>query len=94
MNIVENQQRAFLAQASDSARRLEDALRNLSPAEQAATLALIAKNSGTPIDIIMVGEPGDWREARELVEGKLRMDARHRWELGSGCHFEILDLPR
>lgn len=93
-SIVSNQQRAFLAQSLDAATRLADALRNHSPAEQAAILALVAQRAGTPIDIAMIAEPGDWNAARQILAGRLRITSDHRWELGSGCHLQILELPR
>lgn len=93
-SIVHNQQRAYVAHATDRARNLADSLRNLSPAEQAAMLAIVAQKAGTPIDIAMLGEPGDWLEAREILANHLRMDSTGRWELGSGCHLLISELPR
>lgn len=94
MNIVENQRRSYAAQASDAARRLADTLRNLSPAERAAMIAYAAQQAGVLVDIAMIGEPGDWREARDMLADKLRLTHDHRWELGSGCHLQIIELPR
>lgn len=92
--ITTNQRRAYLAQATDAARVLGARLRSVSPAEQAALLALAAKEAGTPIDLTMVGEPNDWLDAREVLAGQLRCDMYGKWEIGSGCHLQIVELPR
>jgi len=91
-SIVENQQRAFIAQATDAAKRLADTLRNVSPAEQAAILATVAAAVSCPIDITLTtGEYDDVIDAARLLDGVL---AREQWEMwtwkvGSGCEFAI-----
>jgi hypothetical protein len=92
--IVTNQKRAFVSRAISAADRLAVELRNVSPAEQAAILAIVAKNANTPIDIAMIGEPHDWLDARAVLDGHLRCDSTGRWEVGSGCHLQIVELPR
>lgn len=96
-SIVENQQRAFLARATDDARRLADSLRNLSPAEQAAIIATITAAAGTPIDLLMLTETQtDGLEAAAILDGTLTRirDERWAWDVGSGCTFRIQILPK
>lgn len=92
-SITVNQKLAFLARAQDDARRLAASLCNLPEGERAAMLALAARQSNTPVDITMVGEPGDWRDAWQ-ASATLKMTSDHRWEIGSGCHLQIVELPR
>jgi len=92
-SIVANQKSAFLARATDDARRLADSLQNLSEPQRAAILAIVASKAQTPVDIVMLGEPGDWNEARQAIHG-LRLDSAGRWEINSGCHLVVEELPR
>lgn len=94
--MIENQRRAFLASANDDARRLVHSLANLSDAQRAAILAIIAAKSSTPVDIVMMtGERSDWYEASQVAStGGLRLTAENRWTLGNGCEFIVEELPR
>lgn len=92
--MLENQKRAFLAQAQDASRRFQDSLVNLSDAQRAAILAIVAAKTSTPVDIVMLtGEPGDWREAWQVVSQHLRMTPDHTWMLGNGCEFVVEHEP-
>lgn len=88
--IVQNQKRAFVASAMDDARNLADSLRYLSEPQRAAILAVLAAASATPIDITLMGEPGDEVEAYSIVDGVLaRASGPYAWKLGSGCLFTV-----
>lgn len=93
--MIENQRRAFLSRANDAARRLQDEMVNLSDAQRAALLAVIAAKTSTPVDIVMLtGEPGDWREAHAAINGQLHTTSDHRWMLGNGCEFIVEEMRR
>ena len=93
-SIVENQRRAFLAQAQDDARRLCASLANLSDAQRAAILALITKRTSTPIDIGYIADSGDAELIREIVGGELLVgDWQNTYLLGSGCDFTVTPAP-
>lgn len=95
MNIVANQKRAFIAQAQDDARRLCASLANLSDAQRAAILAIIAAKTSTPVDIVMLtSEPGDWNEARQTCGDELKQTHDRRWSLGNGCEFIVEEMLR
>lgn len=94
MSIVSNQKLVYHARAQDDARRLADSLKNLPEAQRAGILAITAKLSETPVDIVMLGEPGDWREAWQAVSDHLPMTGDHHWHIGSGCHFVVEELAR
>lgn len=94
MNIVQNQRASYLNQAQNAARNLTHTLRNLSPAQQAALLATIAAAAGTPIDIVMRGDHGDWSEAHSTIAGRLKLNDYGQWHIGSGCHLHIEEMPR
>jgi hypothetical protein len=93
-SIVENQKLAFLARAQDDARRLCSSLANLSDAQRAAILALIAAKTSTPIDIGYIADTGDAELIREIVSGTLRVgDWQNTYLLGSGCDFTVTPAP-
>lgn len=92
--MITNQRLAFLAQAQDAARRFQDALVNLSDAQRATMLARVAAKSSTPVDIVLLGEPGDAREAREAAAGHLQSSGDNRWTLGNGCEFIVEEMRR
>jgi hypothetical protein len=94
-SIVQNQKRAFLARSMDAARRLQDELVNLSDAQRAAILAIIAAKTSTPVDIVMLtSEPGDWNEARQTCGDELKATPDRRWSLGNGCEFIVEEMLR
>lgn len=91
-SIVENQRRAYLAQAHDAAFVLSRKLENLSEPQRAAILALVAHSSRTPVDISMLtGEKDDPMEAALIMDGEAPQgtDANWAWNLGSGCQFVV-----
>lgn len=92
-SIVTNQQRAFQAQAEDAARALAYRLEYLSPAQQAAILASVAKNARVPVDITLTTEHrDDALDAAVILDGDLTDadDATWCWDIGSGCRFQIV----
>jgi hypothetical protein len=92
--IVENQRRAFIAQAQDDARRLCASLVNLSDAQRAAILALIAAKTSTPIDIHYWADTGDRDLVAQIVSGVLiRGDEPDTYQLGSGCDLTVTPSP-
>lgn len=93
-SIVRNQQLAYLSRAQDDARRLASSLASLNEPQRAAMLAFVAAKSETPVDIVMIAEPGDWRDAHQVISAHLRETHDHRWEIGSGCHLVIEEMPR
>jgi hypothetical protein len=94
VNIVSNQRRAFLAQAKDDARRLTHSLRNLSEAQRAAIIAIVAERSETPVDIVLLADHGDAREVAETTAGLLRRgETSDTYKLGSGCLFQVVPAP-
>ena len=94
-SIVENQRRAFIAQAQDDARRLCASLANLSDAQRAAILAITAAATSTPVDMVYIADTGDTQLIRELVAGHLREgEWRNSYTLGSGCDFTVVSRAR
>lgn len=89
--IVVNQKRAFLASAMDDAKNLAESLKFLSDAQRAAILAIVAKNSDTPVDITLIGAMGDEIEAYMITDGVLDRAAAgpFSWKLGNGCVFRV-----
>lgn len=93
-SIVENQRVAFIAAAQDDARRLCRSLANLSDAQRAAILALIAAATSTPIDIGYIADTGDQELISEIVDGHLlRGDWQNTYLLGSGCDLTVTPAP-
>lgn len=94
-HMVEVQRRAFVAQATDAAAILASRLKPLSPAQQAAILAIVTKESNAPVDLVLLGERGDERECSEILDGVLDRSSIQRtaWKLGSGCLFTLSILP-
>lgn len=93
-SIVENQKRAFIAQAQDDARRLCTSLANLSDAQRAAILAIVAMKTDTPIDIGYIADTGDSELIAQIVSGVLlRSLTQDSYLLGSGCLFQITPAP-
>jgi hypothetical protein len=89
-SIVDNQKRSFQAQAMDNARRLADSLANLSEAQAATIIAVVARESKTPIDIILQGEQGDEVEAYSIADGILpRATGSYSWSTYAGCVFSV-----
>jgi hypothetical protein len=92
--MVENQRRAFIAQAEDAARRLQDALANLSDAQRAAIIARLAEKTSTPIDIVYWADESDADLIAEIVDRHLRIgDDPNTYLLGSGCLFQVVPQP-
>lgn len=93
-SIVENQRRAFIAQAEDAARRLQDALVNLSDAQRAGIIARLAAKTSTPIDIVYWADAQDADEIASLALGHLLLgDDHNTYQLGSGCLFQVVPQP-
>lgn len=92
--MIENQKLAFLAQAQDAARRFQDTLVNLSDPQRAAMLAIVAAKTSTPVDIVLLGESGDWREAWQTCSAHLKASGDNRWTLGNGCEFIVEEMRR
>lgn len=91
-SIVQNQHRAYLAQAEDACRVFASRLAALAPAEQAALLARAAKDAGCPIDMVMrTEEKSDALDAALILDGDLRpgLTGNWAWRIGSGCEFQI-----
>lgn len=96
-SIVANQRSVNQTRASDAARRLVDAMRELNPAEQAATLAVVAAAAGCPVDsVYLTGRFEDALDAAAILDGVLARDGDERWawRVSSGCRFFIEILPK
>lgn len=89
-SIIENQRKSYIAQSMDNARRLADSLANLSEAQAATIIAVVAKESKTPVDIILQGEQGDEIEAYSIADGILpRASGSYSWSTYAGCVFSV-----
>lgn len=93
-SIVDNQKIAYLARVQDDMRRLQDSLVNLSDSQRAGILAILAAKTSTPVDIVLLGESGDWREAWGIVSAHLKASGDNRWTLGNGCEFIVEEMRR
>lgn len=92
-SIVENQRRAYLAHANDTATQLAGRLLMLSPAQRAAIIASVAYHSQTPIDITLVtDERDDPSSIAMLLDGDVPSSevSTWAWALGSGCIFQVV----
>lgn len=91
-SIVENQRAAFVHQAMNDLRATAHSLRNLSPAEQAASIATLAHALSCPIDVLLLTEdPTDGTDAARIADGVLTRSqlGKYAWNIGSGCHFVV-----
>lgn len=92
--MIENQRRAFLAQAEDAARRLQDALVNLNDAQRAGIIARLAAKTSTPVDIVYWADENDATEIASIALGHLILGEDHNtYQLGSGCLFQVVPQP-
>lgn len=93
--MIENQRLAFLAQAQDASRRFQDTLVNLSDAQRAAMLAIVAMKTSTPIDVVFWADSDDAQQIACVVDAHLRRDAENHdaYQLGSGCLFQVVPQP-
>lgn len=94
-SIVSNQRSAFLAAATSDARRLTHSLANLSDAQRAAILAILAAATSTPLDLgFITSEPGDADEVDAILAGVLlRGPQPDSYDLGNGCLLTITPQP-
>lgn len=90
--MIQNQRRAYLAQAEDAARVLGYRLRDVSPAEQVVLLASAAKAAGCPVDTVMLTEHrSDALDAAMLADGDLQPGSEGwSWKISSGCELRIV----
>jgi hypothetical protein len=94
--IVDNQRVAFVSRAQSTARRLTDDLMALSPAQRAAVLAIVAKESSTPLDFVWLAENHtDEHEIAAILDGTLPRCSgeRYSWIVATNAHFAVVALP-
>lgn len=95
-SITHNQRCAYVSQALTAGKHLALALKNVSPAERAAILATIVAATATPLDLVMLAEPGEAREAASVVDGVLArsLSDPHGYSLGGNHLFSIVELRK
>lgn len=94
-SIVANQRAVNRSLGCDAARSLARSMRNLSPPERAAIIALLAASTNTPVDVVLLGVRGDAELCASVLDGVLaRGSTNTSWRIGSGCEFVLTILPR
>lgn len=89
-SIVDNQRRSYVASAMDNARRLADSLQYLSEAQGAAIIAVVARESKTPIGMYLHGDQGDEIEVYSILDGVLpRASGAYAWSTYAGEAFVV-----
>ncbi len=94
MNIVANQRCAYVNRALSIARLLAGELVNLSPAQGAAILAVVAADSHIDLDFVYLAQdPSDEMDAALIADVLPRCcGERFSWRVGERSQFSIVSL--
>lgn len=96
-SIVENQRAAFVHQAMNDLRATAHSLRNLSPAEQAASIGCLAHALQCPVDmVVLYDDPQDALDAASILDGVAPRcsSVPYAWRITGDSHFSLVCLRK